>query len=317
MTGPLAPASISLRLYPHDLPPREVVAEIMAQARVAESVGFDGVMTSEHHAGFPNYLPNPLLAATWALEATDHIWAAASPMLLPLRNVNQIVEDYAWTSHRFPGRVGAGFAAGALRDDFDLSGVPFEEMVPRFKAALPQVVAGLRGRPEGLLAGDPGVQALRDRPVPVVSAAQSPAAGRRAGALGIGLLYDSLVSVERAAEVSRVHREAGGGGARILIRRVWLGEPPADAVATQMERFRGAASAATQRHWGEGDSVVASTDPAEVAERMAALVAATGSDAVNLRVFHAGVSPAEARAQIERVGLEVIPLLRAKLAPSG
>jgi len=317
MTEPLAPASISLRLYPHDLAPREVVTELMAQARVTEAAGFDGVMTSEHHAGFPNYLPNPLLAATWALEATEHIWAAASPMLLPLRNVNQIIEDYGWTSHRFPGRVGAGFAAGALRDDFDLSGVPFEEMVPRFKEALPKVVAGLRGEPEGLLAADPGVQALREHPVPVVSAAQSPAAGRRAAALGIGLLYDSLVSVERAAEISRVHREGGGDGARILIRRVWLGEPPADAVAVQMERFRDAASASTQRHWGEGDSIVASTDAAEVAEGLAALVASTGSDALNLRVFHAGISPAQARSQIERIGLEVLPLLRAMLAAQG
>ena len=314
MTDPLSPASISLRLYPHDLAPREVVTELMAEARTAESAGFDGVMTSEHHAGFANYLPNPLLAATWALEATEHLWAAACPMLLPLRNVNHVVEDYAWTSHRFPGRVGAGFAAGALPDDFELSGVPFEEMVPRFKDALPLAVSGLRGEPEGLLAADPAVRALAERPVPVVSAAQSPAAARRSAALGIGLLFDSLIGIERAAKVSEIHEEAGGGGSRVLIRRAWVGEPPADAVARQMERFRGAASTATQQHWGEGDSIVASTDPSEVAERLVDLVARTGCDSLNIRVFHAGISPADSRAQIERMGHEVLPVVRAHLA---
>ncbi len=129
---PLSPGAVSLRLYPHDLPPAEVVTELMAQAGLAEASGFDGVMTSEHHGGFPNYLPNPLLAATWALEATDRAWAAPCPLLLPLRPVGQVVEDLAWTAQRFPGRVGAGFAAGALADDFVVSDVPFEEMRERF-----------------------------------------------------------------------------------------------------------------------------------------------------------------------------------------
>ena len=33
-----------------------------AEAQLAEEVGYDGVMVSEHHAGFPGYLPNPLQA---------------------------------------------------------------------------------------------------------------------------------------------------------------------------------------------------------------------------------------------------------------
>ncbi len=107
-------------------------------------------MTSEHHGGFPNYLPNPLLAATWALDATDRMWAAPCPLLLPLRPVGQVVEDLAWTAQRFPGRVGAGFAAGALADDFVVSDVPFEEMRERFTrgtAGRRRRAAGRRRRP--------------------------------------------------------------------------------------------------------------------------------------------------------------------------
>jgi len=313
MAEVLGVGSVSLRLYPHDLPPAQLVAEVGAQAGLAEAVGFDGVMLSEHHAGFPNYLPNPLLAATWALEATQRIWAAACPMLLPLRPVNHVIEDLAWTAQRFPGRVGAGFASGALADDFALSGVPFDEMRDRFRAALPLVVAGLQGRADGLVGADPAVQALAGSPVPVVSAAQSPAAARRAGLLGIGLLFDSLIGVSRAAEVSAAHQEAGGGGARILIRRAWLGAPPAEAVDAQMDRYRRAASSAARDHWGKGDGVVASEDPTEVAAGLRSLLDETGCDALNLRVFHAGMTPTEARSQIERLGTEVLPLLRAQM----
>jgi alkanesulfonate monooxygenase SsuD/methylene tetrahydromethanopterin reductase-like flavin-dependent oxidoreductase (luciferase family) len=297
-------------LYPHDLEPDAVVRELMAQAALAEASGFDGVMTSEHHGGFPNYLPNPLVAATWALEATDTAWAAACPMLLPLRPVGQVVEDLAWTAQRFPGRVGAGFAAGALPADFVVSDVPFEEMRDRFVAALPAVVAGLRGDVADPLGADPAVRALRAAPVPVVSAAQSPAAARRAGGLGIGLLFDSLISTARATEVSAAHEEAGGGGARILIRRVWVGAPPMSAVATQMDRYRRAAPAAARDHWGEGDGLVTSNDPIEIGERLVQLLHETACDALNLRVFHAGTTPSEVRDQIERVGHEVLPVVR-------
>jgi alkanesulfonate monooxygenase SsuD/methylene tetrahydromethanopterin reductase-like flavin-dependent oxidoreductase (luciferase family) len=309
---PLARSSVSLRLYPHDLAPADVVTELMAQARLAESAGFDGVMTSEHHGGFPNYVPNPLLATTWALDATDRIWAAPCPMLLPLRPVAQVIEDIAWTAQRFPGRVGAGFAAGALADDFVLSGVPFEEMRARFRAALPVAVAGLRGDADGPLADDPAVAALRSRAVPTVSAALSPAAARRAGALGVGLLFDSLISPERAAEVSAAHEETGGAGSRVLIRRVWVGTPPATVVATQMDRYRRVAPASAQERWGAGDSLVTSSDPAEIADRLVELLRATNCDALNIRLFQAGTTPAQVRDQIELVGGEVLPLLRSR-----
>jgi alkanesulfonate monooxygenase SsuD/methylene tetrahydromethanopterin reductase-like flavin-dependent oxidoreductase (luciferase family) len=286
----------------------------MEEARLAEEVGFDGVMLSEHHGGFPNYLPNPLLAATWALEATTTSWAAACPLLLPLRPVSQLVEDLAWTSHRFPGRLGAGFAAGALPLDFEMAGVPFDEMNDRFRAALPEVVDALRGAASGPVARDAGVAALADAAVPVVSAAQSPAAGRRAGGLGIGLLFDSLVSIERAAAVSAVHEAAGGGGARILIRRAWVGTPPSSATGEQMARYARAAPDAARAHWAADGGLVAAPDPAEVAERLASQMRSAGCDALNLRVFQAGMSAPEVRQQIERLGTDVLPLLRGSLS---
>src|SRR5262245_53786116 len=116
-----APGSISLRLYPHNqLPADTIVATYRAQAAQAEAAGFDGIMTSEHHGGFGGYLPNPLQAAGWCLEAMRTAWAAPCPLLLPLRPAALVAEEAAWLAARFPGRVGVGVASGALRDAFDV-----------------------------------------------------------------------------------------------------------------------------------------------------------------------------------------------------
>ena len=146
---PFAAGSISLRLYPHnELPAPEVVAELCAQARLGLSHGFDGIMTSEHHGGFPGYLPNPLQMVTFVLEENASGWAAACPLLLPLRPTALVAEEVAWLAARHPGRVGVGVAAGALPLDFEAMGV-----------APDSAVADVQGR-----AASTGRSAARPRP---------------------------------------------------------------------------------------------------------------------------------------------------------
>jgi alkanesulfonate monooxygenase SsuD/methylene tetrahydromethanopterin reductase-like flavin-dependent oxidoreductase (luciferase family) len=312
---PFADGSISLRLYPHDQAPPDVVAEVAAQSALAQEAGFDGVMTQEHHGGFPNYLPNPLLAATWALEATSSLWAAPCPILLPLRPWTQLVEDAAWTSHRFPGRLGVGVGAGAFPLDFEMAGVPFEELRSRFNATLPEVAAALAGRANGPVGDDPGVAALATAPVPLVVAAQGPLTVQRSARLGLGIIFSSLQTGERTRELSERHLEHGGEGLpRILIKRVWVGDPPADAVAAQMARYRAVGPADIQAHWAPDGGLVHGHDGTAVAEQLAAELADGRCTAVNLRIFQAGMTPAQVRDQISLVGAEVLPTLKKRLA---
>ena len=312
-TAPLAHGSISLRIYPHDLEPSAVVAEIVAQCVLAEQAGFDGVMTQEHHGGFPNYLPSPLLTATWALEQTSTLWAAPCPILLPLRPWTQLVEDLAWTSHRFPGRIGCGVGAGAFPLDFEMAGVPFDEMRSRYAAALPEVAAALAGRATGPLADDPGVAALAESPIPLVVAAQGPLAMRRAARLGLGAIYNSLQTQERTRALSDTHADEGGTAPRILIRRVWLGPPPLDALNAQMARFRAVGPADLQAHWDPDGGLVSAEDGAELAERLHDAMVGGRCEAINLRVFQAGLSPADVRDQIALLGEKTLPHLRSLL----
>src|SRR5699024_5249751 len=99
----------------------------------------------------------------------------------------------------------------------------------------------------------------------------------RAGRLGAGVLFDSIVSIERAAEVTAAHR-AEGGTRQVLIRRVWVGEPPENAVDQQMARYRSVSNAGTIDHWAHDGGLVADTNPSVVAEKLAHQVRTAGCE---------------------------------------
>jgi alkanesulfonate monooxygenase SsuD/methylene tetrahydromethanopterin reductase-like flavin-dependent oxidoreductase (luciferase family) len=308
---PLAPGSVSLRLYPHDdLPAAAIVDELRAQAALGAEAGFDGVMTSEHHGGFAGYLPNPLQAAGWCLEAMPAGWAAPCPLLLPLRPPALVAEEVAWLAARFPGRAGVGVAAGALPVDFEIMDVPMDDLTARFTAALEALVRILDGSDPGALAGDPAIKACAAQPIPVVSAAMGVTAVRRAARLGIGILFDSLSTPDRCRELTDAYRAAGGTGPCILIRRAWVGDPPGERVERQLDVYRGYAAPGAQRHW-EGQQLVGAPDADGVAGGLADVARRAGADAVNVRVHVPGVSPVVAREQIGLLAGVVGPLREA------
>jgi alkanesulfonate monooxygenase SsuD/methylene tetrahydromethanopterin reductase-like flavin-dependent oxidoreductase (luciferase family) len=311
---PFARGSVSLRLYPHlDLGPVAAVDELRAQAALASEHGFAGVMTSEHHGGFAGYLPNPLQAAGWCLEAMPGGWAAPCPLLLPLRPTALVAEEIAWLAARFPGRVGLGVAAGGLAADFELLRVPTDDLTARFAAALAELAAVLDGSDPGALAGDPAVAACAERPVPLVSAAMGLTAVRRAAAVAAGVLFDSLSTPERCRALVGAYRDAGGRGPCILIRRAWVGDPPRAELDDQVDVYRGYSSDAAMTHWG-GDELVTSDDATAVADALVDVARRVGADALNLRVHVPGLSPATVREQIERLGRDVVPHLGPALA---
>lgn len=310
MTAPLASGSISLRLYPHlDRPAPAIVEELRAQAALAADHGFDGVMVSEHHAGFYGYLPNPQQVAGWLLEGMATGWAAACPVLVPLRVPTIVAEEAAWLNARFPGRVGLGVAAGGLPADFELLGMPMDELGKRFTAGMERVAALLRGDDggDGML-GDPALAACATDPIPLVSAVNSNTSVTRAARLGAGIILDSLTSTERCREIVSRYRDAGGTGAAILIRRAWLGEPPRADVDRQVEVYKSYSSASAMKSWGS-DELVAVTDAAEESEKLLDALRETGADALNIRVTVPGVGPEQVREQITALGDEVLPRL--------
>jgi alkanesulfonate monooxygenase SsuD/methylene tetrahydromethanopterin reductase-like flavin-dependent oxidoreductase (luciferase family) len=314
-SAPLALGSVSLRLYPCPGTPAAQLAELRAEAALASEIGYDGVQVSEHHAGFPGYLPNPVQLAGFLLAAMPRGWVAPCPLLLPLKARALVVEELAWLAAAYPGRVGAGFAAGALPVDFELAEVPFAEVVDRFKAALPWTVAALRGEVDGPLGADLAVAACAAAPIPMVVAAQSEAAVRRAAALGVGVLYDSLQHAAVGARLSTAYRDAGGTGPVVLIRRVWIGQAPTAAIDRQMAHYRSYAPDRAVANWGAGDGTILAATPEAAAADLLAETAAQGADTVNVRVQVAGLDPPDVRAQLQLHGAGFVAALKAALNP--
>lgn len=301
MSAPFAAGSISLRLYPHnDLPAEHIVQTMRDQAALAASVGFDGVMTSEHHGGFGGYLPNPVQMAGWLLEAMSVGWAAPCPLLLPLRPWALVAEELAWLAARFPGRVGLGVAAGSLEEDFTIMDTDKNNLVARFTDGINKVTAALRGDDVGPVSGDVALKACREHPVPVISAAMSLTAARRAATAGAGLLFAGTSSREHCREIADAYRAAGGAGPVVLVRRVAVGEGAGERHGKQVDLYKSYTSEAAQEKWSTNQ--LTEGDPAAIADSLLADLEATGSDSLNLRVHVPGVSPQEAAGHI--AGLE-------------
>ena len=309
----LGAGSVSLRLYASEGTSVDQVNQMRAEAQLAEDIGYDGVMVSEHHAGFPGYLPNPLQLSAFLLAATEKIWVSPCPLLLPTKPRAMLAEEIAWLSSAYPHRVGIGFAAGALPVDFELAEVPFDERNIRFKSNLPWIVDTLRGIAEDPIAKDLAINQCKLQPIPIVIAAQSTEACRRAARLNAGILFDSLQSPEVSKKLSSIYREAGGNGPVILIRRVWIGSPPTSQIQAQMEHYHSYASDRAKANWIQGDSTVFGQNGAEAAERLSGILHDSGCDTVNIRVHVAGLKADQVIEQLGRHKDDLIPVLKSDL----
>lgn len=309
MTAPFAAGSVSFRLYPHgELPADEIVAVYRRQAAAADAAGFDGVMTSEHHGGFGGYLPNPIQAAGWALEAMPAGWAAPCPLLLPLRPAALVVEEIAWLAARHPGRVGVGLASGSLQTDFNIMNLDKADLTSRFATGLAAVAAALRGHATGELANDQAVRRCAEHPVPVLSAAMSATAVRRAAATGVGLLFDSLTDLSRCRELIDTYRDAGGTRPVVLIRRVWVGAAPTERHRDQVGVYASYSSSGAQSHWDSAAMITGNATA--IAEQLNDARHTTGADALNLRIHAPGIEVALIDEQLDALG-EVVTAAKA------
>jgi alkanesulfonate monooxygenase SsuD/methylene tetrahydromethanopterin reductase-like flavin-dependent oxidoreductase (luciferase family) len=277
---------------------------MLEQAALAEAAGFDGVTVSEHHAGFPTYLPSPLLTLAWLLERMERAWAAACPMLLAARPAVHVCEDLAWLAARHPGRVGAAFVPGYVERDFAAAGYPFAGRRERHWRELPMVVAALRGELPPALAGDRAVAACAQHPIPVLSTAEGTRGAARAAAAGSGILVGAYRSAAAARALFAAYAEADGTGPRVLIRRAHVGALSEGARAGLARLY---ASAGAR---DEGALIALGDEPAAVGQAISEEFAASGATALNLRVNVLGLGPEETREQIHALG-EALRVIRA------
>jgi alkanesulfonate monooxygenase SsuD/methylene tetrahydromethanopterin reductase-like flavin-dependent oxidoreductase (luciferase family) len=305
---PFAPATFTLGLHAQSaLSAVRQVDVLVGQGVAAERAGFDGITVSEHHAGFPSYLPQPLLLAGWILGETKRIWAGPGPLLLGPRNPALVAEELAWTSARFPGRFGAVLAPGYALSDYEALGVAPERM-KRFPALLTELLAALSTG--GSLAADAAVAGWAADPPPVLVAANSAKAVERAATAGVGIMFGGGLTADRLGVLTDHYRACGGTGPVLGLRPMWLGEVPVTEESERARRAYEAIGAATKGGYPTTGGV------ARVVEETAEWMRQAKADCLNIRLHVPGVDPAAVAEQVAQVGAEVLPGLRELLLTS-
>jgi alkanesulfonate monooxygenase SsuD/methylene tetrahydromethanopterin reductase-like flavin-dependent oxidoreductase (luciferase family) len=94
-----------------------MLAEIGAQARLGDDLGYDSVSFTEHHFHVEGFelSNNPVLLDLFIAMQTRRIRVGQLGIVLPAQNPIRVAEDIAMLDHMTGGRANAGFARGYQR----------------------------------------------------------------------------------------------------------------------------------------------------------------------------------------------------------
>jgi alkanesulfonate monooxygenase SsuD/methylene tetrahydromethanopterin reductase-like flavin-dependent oxidoreductase (luciferase family) len=185
--------------------------EVLEWARRADRAGFSTLGTIDRIV-HPNY--ESLMALGAAAAVTERIGLATSILIVPCRGSAAILAKQAATVHALSGgRLVLGAAVGGRPDDYEATGVPFEERGRRFEQMLDEM-GRLWGGEERGDAGGIGPDVSGDPP-PIVVGGQVDATFRRAARYGAGWIMGTAPPDRFPAGVQRLEaawRAAGRDG---------------------------------------------------------------------------------------------------------
>jgi probable F420-dependent oxidoreductase len=218
------------------------IDEVIAEAQLAEAVGFDSCFFGEHHQDKDGFLPSPLIVATAVAAHTTRLRVGTSVILLPLHHPVRVAEDAITLDLVSKGRVILGVGIGYQASDFRAFAVPMEHRVALFEEGveiLRQCWSGERFSFRGKHYTLEDVQ-IRPRPYqkpapPLWIGASVPAAARRAGRLADAFVGTPSMDLEFTRGLVDAYtaaaREAGRQPEVILMRDAWVARTRAEADA--------------------------------------------------------------------------------------
>src|SRR5438067_6386711 len=96
----------------------DIYRNLLADAELAEGLGYHGVLLAEHH--FTNYcaIPNPLMLAAAVGQRTGRIRIGTAVVVLPLHHPVRLAEDIAQADQLTGGRLEIGLGRGYAPYEF-------------------------------------------------------------------------------------------------------------------------------------------------------------------------------------------------------
>jgi alkanesulfonate monooxygenase SsuD/methylene tetrahydromethanopterin reductase-like flavin-dependent oxidoreductase (luciferase family) len=160
--------------------------DLLEDAELAESIGFDSIWLSEHHFWFDGYCPADIAAAGAILGRTRRLGVGTAVMLLPMHSVQKVADDAAVVSRLGDGRLSLGVALGYRDPEFDGFGVRRKERGKLMDSMLPRLAESCR---------------TATPPVPIYVGVATTVAAQRAARLGLPLFADSTMTVPELREM--------------------------------------------------------------------------------------------------------------------
>lgn len=209
--------------------------EVLAEAQLAEDVGFDAFQPSEHHQQETGYWPSLLTVLAGVARETETIELGTSLFLLPLYHPVQVAEEATMVDIISNGRLGEfTVGAGYAPDDFEAFDIPsvnrpslMEEsmtLIPRFWTEDEVYHFGKRFNVEGVDVQPEPVQSPRP---PFYAGAWTEEGVKRAARLADGWHTDILNTrdtLEGFADLYSEHCDTLGTDGRVsMMREAWVG----------------------------------------------------------------------------------------------
>jgi alkanesulfonate monooxygenase SsuD/methylene tetrahydromethanopterin reductase-like flavin-dependent oxidoreductase (luciferase family) len=173
--------------------PVKLYADLLEDAELAESLGFDSIWLSEHHFWFDGYCPADIVAAAAILARTKTLRVGTAVMLLPMHSVEKVSQDAAVINRLGDGRLVLGVALGYRDAEFDGFGVRRKDRGRLMDVMLPQLADASR---------------VANPRIPIYVGVATAVAAQRAGRLGLPLFADSTMTGPELEEMLAAYNDA-------------------------------------------------------------------------------------------------------------
>jgi alkanesulfonate monooxygenase SsuD/methylene tetrahydromethanopterin reductase-like flavin-dependent oxidoreductase (luciferase family) len=140
-------------------------ADAIAEAELAEHLGFDSIWLEEHHGVHDHYWPSPMMVLAAIAARTDRLILGTDVVVLPFYAPVRLAEDAAVLQGISGGRFVLGVAAGYRPAEFELHAASLEGRGARLEEAIALIRALWSG--EDVSHAGPAFRAVgRIEPIP-------------------------------------------------------------------------------------------------------------------------------------------------------
>ncbi|CAI7975197.1 Flavin-dependent oxidoreductase, luciferase family (Includes alkanesulfonate monooxygenase SsuD and methylene tetrahydromethanopterin reductase) [Frankia sp. Hr75.2] len=113
----------------------------------ADRLGCSAVTLSEHHGSADGYLPSPVVMLAAMAARTKTVRFSIAALIAPFHDPLRLAEDLLVLDNLSRGRVDLVVAAGYVREEFELFGVPMKERPRRVTEVVTTLKAAFSGQP--------------------------------------------------------------------------------------------------------------------------------------------------------------------------